>query len=171
MSAFFHTREFIFFKELQIRVSELNTENNYKKYKEILNVCKKIALENHQNIGWTNGIYSWVNNDLHNKIEESASDFLVCLGDEDGLSFYPGHTLYMNEKRTRMALKDGYGKVCNYTEEETAELKSTSIKNLKKIHDAKLKFEGRVLNSEEKREYISRQDKEAAKSKRKKLFY
>jgi len=141
MSSFFKTKEYKFLNKIKDYLLILNTKKNYSIYEEHLAVCKKLASEKYNNVGWREeeGRYNW-----DSVKRTDFPDTMTSLGDESGMSFYPGKTLYMSEDFTSMALKGDDGRVVHYTKEETASVKHMSIKELRVLHDIKMQYEGIV---------------------------
>ena len=158
--SFFDSPEFKFLKKLRDHLEKLNTENNYDKYQKHLDLCRNAAKERYDNIGWREdlGDYAWAIYD-----ESKFGKRMVCLGDFNDVSFYPGQTLYMSQDFTCMSLKDQSGKVWKYTEEETREIKDYDINSLKKIHNVKTEFEGSIISGDEKREFVAKHNQEKIK--------
>lgn len=165
---FFDTKEYRFMDTLRIRLLELHTQNNFEIYKSYLGSCMELSKKKYNNIGWREDQkrYAWDSTD--------DSDFgvtMICMGDYDDASFYPGHILYFAEDFSKMSLKDDKGNVWKYDEKETDEIKNCSIKDMQKIHRFKIGFEGKLLSGNEKGEYPSYTDKAKAKFTGGKLFF
>ena len=143
MSNFFKTKEYKFLNKIKAYLMLLNTKRNYGIYRTHLGVCKTLARDKFNNIGWSDERerYNW-----DTVSESDLPEIMTSLGDyEDGLSFYPGHILYMSEGFTSMALKLPCGKVVQYTTEETKAIKHMTIKELQIMHELKVTYEGRVV--------------------------
>lgn len=145
--SFFKTPEFRFFKKIKQHVEVINTQKNVDVYIKYLDKCKAIAKDKYKNIGWREDTksYAWDKLDL-----STIGPILINCGDENGLSFYPGATIFMSEDLLHWVLKHNDNTVVRYTPEETNSLREKSIKQLREIHEVKKNFEGKVLNDDEK---------------------
>lgn len=155
MSAFLKTPQYLFLQKLRVRLQALNTQNNYKKYKEHLNSCKILSKDKYKNIGWRDDLddYAWAVFD-----ESKFGPNMTCFGGFDEFSFYPTHILYMSGDLKTWVLKAPNGKIWTYNPEETKELQKFSVAKLQKIHEIKMTFDGTVLSGEERRDKAGRQD-------------
>ena len=159
--SFFNTNEYKFMKQLQERMSVLNTNKNTIIFKKYLAKCKEMVQSDYNNVGWREETQSY----LWDKSKE-VDEYIIYnnLGDDkEGLSFYRDTTLFMSDCKTYWALKDKNNIVVKYSPEETEEIRFLTTKKLIKVHETKVMFEGDVIGGDEKRELASKQVKEKVK--------
>jgi len=160
VSGLFITKEFKFMTIIAERLMKLNTPSNIENYEKYRDKCIRLAQQKYNNIGWRSDekSYAW----LRLKISELGPT-MTCMGDYDDASPYPGHTLYMSEDFSQMALKDEDGKIWDYTKDETSAMRECSLKEFQRIHHIKINFEGRIKDGKEKGKHTGRSNKEKVK--------
>lgn len=145
MSSFFTTQEFTFMKRLRDRLTELNTENNYKKYKECLAKCKEIAATKYDRVGWREdqGDYAWAKFD-----EALFAPTMISFGGYEQLSPIHDEVMFMTEDHSQMAFKDGQGVVVRYNEFETNKMRDLTMQEFQEVHKIKTNFKGKVVEND-----------------------
>jgi len=156
MSMFFTTPQYKALCKVREYVMTINTEANYNKFIKVHNDCVSLAKEHYKNIGWREESESYAWGGLKNIPER-----VIPMG---GLSFLDDHKMYISEdQRTWIFRNIKNGEIIKYTPSETEELKNYSCKDLRKIHEIKVQFEGDILNGNEARKRTRTKNKKGAK--------